>query len=635
MSDSSPLRPNAAENGSRLADQPLTGDGLKELLVLRARTTGPVEHGATITVYSPRTDDGRVPQSPSIVLAHVPEFEMLRTGEPRERRRFEWDGATMRAQVPVPAGTLLFGTGEAAGPFVRNKRHVVTYNHDAWAYSDLTPSLYQSHPYVLCLLPDGRAMGVLADTPHRGIVHTADDGVEFDFAGEPFDLYVIEGESPQEVQSALSALIGSITAPPDWALGYHQCRYSYMNEDEVREVARQFVKRGLPCSAIWFDIDYMDRYRVFTWNAEAFPDPKELIEELHGMGFKAVAILDPGIAVAPGYEPYDSGLAGDHFVTLPGGQPAKGRVWPGICHFPDFTREETRAWWADQVQRFLEAAPLDGLWCDMNEPAVFRTPGKTLPDHVEHRGSGGGDHAKFHNLYGQLMAEATREGWMAANPGAPPFILTRAAHLSGARHAATWTGDNQARWEDLEWAVPMVLNLGLSGQPFSGPDVGGFFGDPSSEQFERWFELGAYLPFFRGHAEESSCRKEPWSFGPESEARIKLNLELRVLLLPLLRQLFAESAATGLPVCRPLFFADSTDERLREVGDAFLLGPDLLVAPACRPGQTERTVALPAGRWRACVQGAATGDLLEGDIEIETPLGRAPAFLRENRALPV
>ena len=622
-------RPTDQFDHGSLDAHPIDGLGVEGLTVHAAETTGDLRHACRLKVYRPATDDGQAPHGPSLVLAHPPRLDAGRPATPAELAHFEYDGQTFRAQVRFPAGTSYYGLGEVAGRLLRNGRIVNTWNTDSFAYGEHNASLYQSHPYVLAVLPDGRSVGCLADTPRRGRVHVASDGFEFAFEAEPFDLVRIEGDSPAEVSRGLAALTGRMAEPPAWALGYHQCRYSYATAEEVREVVRGFAERDLPLAAIWFDIHYMDRYRVFTWDRERFPDPAGLIAELHDQDVRAVAILDPGIAVAEGYEPYESGLDGDHFVELPSGRVAQGRVWPGRCVFPDFTRTETRAWWAARVQRLLDETGLDGLWCDMNEPALFRTPTKTLPDDAVHRGLGGGPHARFHNVYGHLMTQATWEGFRAARPEDPPFVLTRSGHLSTSRFAATWTGDNLARWEDLAWAVPMVLSLGLSGQPFSGPDVGGFFGDPEPELFERWFELGPWLPFFRGHGEVSSCRKEPWSFGEEVGARVGENLRLRERLVPLFAELFREASTTGLPVCRPLFFADPQDAELRAIDDQMLVGADVLVAPALEPGQEERRVRFPSGRWLDLFD---TRRVHEGEAVVPTPLGRAPAFAREGSA---
>ncbi len=624
-----------------LSSQPFESgpaSGIRECQVLRATTTGTVAHDASITTFVPRLvargagEEPEKPPSPPLVFAHEPRYEELPPADLADLLldsvAFEHDGSCLRARVKTPPGTDFYGLGLAAGTLRRNGRAFLLWNTDAWCYGEETPALYQSHPWVLGLKADGSAVGLLAESHRRGLVQVASDGVEFAFDVEPFALHVITADRPETVLRALAALIGPIALPPLWALGYHQCRWSYGSAEEVRAVAREFRVRAIPCDAIWLDIDYMDRRRPFTWDRTAFPDPAALSAELHAQGYHVVAILDPGIVADPRDPTCAAGRKGEHFVLDEAGSPAHGRVWPGVCHFPDFTREETRGWWAECVETFVRESGMDGLWNDMNEPSVFRAPSKTLASSARHRGLGGGTHERFHNLYGQLMASASRDGLAAAHPDRRPFVLTRASHLSGARFAATWTGDNQSRWEDLAWAIPMVLNLGLSGQPFSGPDLGGFYGNPSEELFVRWFELGAYLPFCRGHGEQSSCRKEPWAFGPRAEAHVRAALERRMRLLPHLYTLFREASLTGLPVARPLFFADPADPRLRAIDDAFLLGNDLLVAPITREGEVRRTVILPRtpGGWFAYPAG---GERIEADsVEVPAPLGTIPVFAR-------
>ena len=280
------------------------------------------------------------------------------------------------------------------------------------------------------------------------------------------------------------------------------------------------------------------------------------------------------------------------------------------------------------MQAFVEEAGLDGLWTDMNEPAVFRTPARTLPEGALHTDDEGTQrfHRDVHNLYGERMAAATRAGLERAYPERRPFVLTRSNHIGGARTAACWTGDNQSRWEDLRWSVSMTLSLALSGQPFAGPDVGGFFGDPTPELFVRWYELGAFLPFFRGHAAKNSCRKEPWAFGPEVEALVKRAIERRMRLLPHLYTRFEEAAHRGQPVVRALFMADPADLRLRDIDDAFLLGDSLLVAPVVEEGASERDVLLPRGLWYRFPEGQSCPG--GGSVVAHAPLGHIPLFGR-------
>jgi alpha-glucosidase len=592
---------------------------------------------------------------PTLVLCGpLPPLEAVAApgpGAAELRERFAFDGSTFLFRVPFPEGTSYYGTGERAGPLERTRRLALCWNTDAWCYGDESPALYQSQPAVLAVHPDGAATLVVALTARRTSIAIGTGGVEFAVERAPCAVAELRAAHPAAAVAGLSTLIGRPARVPLWALGYHQCRWSYESADEVRALAAEFDARDLPLAAIWFDIDYMDRHRIFTWDAERFPDPEELVEELRERDLRTVAVIDPGVAIAADYAVSRSGLDGGHFVLDAAGRPVEGRVWPGRCHFPDFSRPETRAWWANEVQAFVEHSRVSGLWCDMNEPAVFGTPTRTLPEDARHRGCGGGDHGRFHNLYGQWMCEATRAGLLAARPDKLPFVLTRAAHLATPRSAATWTGDNQSRWEDLRWSVSMVLALGLVGQPLCGPDVGGFHGDPGPELFARWFELGCYLPFFRGHADRDSPRKEPWSYGPEAEARVRLSLRWRMRLLPYLQACFERASQDGVPVARPLFLADPVDPRLRAVDDSFLLGDDLLVAPALQPGQAERRLHLPGnGPWYPVPvvelandeeelvetrERVLDGPPLEGTVTIPTPAGPAPCFLRAGRQLPL
>lgn len=612
----------------------LDGGGIREATLLRAVTKSELALRCEITVWTTRTDDGKAAPRPSLLLANPPELALLRAWDPaHERGLFEYDGSVVRAQARFPPGTSFYGAGLVASRLLRNGRSILLWNSDSFGYGEETPALYQSHPYVLALLPDGRAAGLLADSCRRGSITIASDAVEFAFEEEPFDLYRIEADHPLEVTQGLAALVGTMALPPLWSLGYHQCRWSYATAEEALAIARELRRRGIPCDGIWLDIDYMDRFRLFTWNDASFPLPKALTDELHASGFRCVAIVDPGIAAQEDFDLCRRGLAGGHFVLDELGRAVKGRVWPGPCYFPDFTSARTRAWWSEQVERFAREAGLDGIWNDMNEPALLRAPTKTLSERTRHAGLDGlgGSHSRYHNLYGQLMAQASRSGVERAFPERRPFLLTRANHVSGARFAAAWTGDNQSRWQDLRLSIPMVLSLGLCGQPFAGPDVGGFSGDPTPELFARWFELGALLPFFRGHSDKTSCRKEPWSFGPEVEALVRAAIERRMRLLPTLYALFHEAASLGLPVVRPLFFADPQDPALRAIDDQFLLGDALLVAPIVEKGKTSRTVVLPRGGWYAFPDGAKR--VTARRRKVRAPLGILPMFARAGSML--
>ncbi len=521
---------------------------------------------------------------------------------------FNIDGTKFGVAIDITPGTSLYGTGEVAGPLLRNGRTVTCWNTDAYGYTEANPSLYQSHPWVLAVRGDGTAFGVLADTTWRCTIDLT-RGIEILAEGEPFPVYILEGKTPADVVSGLSRLIGTMPLPPKWAIGYHQCRYSYNPESRVREIADGFRSRKIPCDVIWFDIDYMDGYRVFTVDASQFPDPKRLNDDLGRMGFERIWMIDPGVKAEKGYSIYDQMIEQDLCVRTKSGDVYRGEVWPGVCVFPDYTRPDVRAWWAGLYKDFM-ALGISGVWNDMNEPAIFNVPSKTMPEDNVHKGgawdTGGvlpeGPHLRYHNVYGMLMAKGTFDGIVAANPDKRPFVLTRAGYIGSHRYAATWTGDNSAEWDDLEDSISMALNLGLSGQPFAGPDIGGFNGNgPGGENngklFARWMGIGALLPFARGHTGKGNIDKEPWAFGPEVEQICRLALQRRYRLMPYLYTVFFEASDSGLPVARPLFFADSSDPALRSEDDAFLLGGDVLVVGKVTP-LGDRVVALPKGNWR-------------------------------------
>ena len=500
------------------------------------------------------------------------------------------------AYLDVPQGTSLYGGGEVTGPLLRNGQSIKLWNTDSGAYSvDNGKRLYQSHPWVMGVRPDGTSFGILFDTPYKAKLTTTDERINFETEGELFRIFVIDRESPQAVIKGLAELIGTMPMVPRWALGYQQCRFSYTPASRVIEVADTFRIKRIPCDVIWMDIDYMDGYRIFTFNPQTFPDPAALNRDLHIRGFHSAWMIDPGAKVDSTYFVYKSGTANDVWVKTAQGKEFHGDAWPGACAFPDFTQPKTVRWWADLYKDFLDKG-VDGVWNDVNEPQISNTPTGTMPEDNKHLGGDkipAGPHLKYHNVYGYLMVKASREGIMKARPQNRPFILTRSNFLGGQRFAATWTGDN-ASWEShMTMSVPMILTLGLSGQPFSGADVGGFLFNPDANLFGRWMALGAFYPFSRGHACAGTINKEPWAFGQKVEDVSRMALERRYVLLPYYYTLLHEASETGMPIMRPVFFADPKDTLLRAEEQAFLIGENLLVVP-----EWAKNPALPKGIWR-------------------------------------
>ncbi|XP_009761908.1 uncharacterized protein [Nicotiana sylvestris] len=522
------------------------------------------------------------------VPSHIPSFECVM--------------GQQVVNIELPPGTSFYGTGEVSGQLERTGKRIFTWNTDAWGYGPGTTSLYQSHPWVLAVLPSGETLGVLADTTHRCEIDLRQESSIWFICQQSYPVITFGPfASPIDVLVSFSHAIGTVFMPPKWALGYHQCRWSYVPDARVREIARTFREKKIPCDVIWMDIDYMDGFRCFTFAKESFPDPKSLVEELHQSGFKAIWMLDPGIKYEKGFFVYDSGSEADVWVQTADGSPFIGEVWPGPCVFPDFTQSKARSWWANLVKDFISNG-VDGIWNDMNEPAIFKTVTKTMPESNIHRGDpefgGCQSHSYYHNVYGMLMARSTYEGMKLANGNKRPFVLTRAGFVGSQKYAATWTGDNLSTWEHLHMSIPMVLQLGLSGQPLTGPDIGGFAGNATPRMFGRWMGVSSLFPFCRAHSEADTNDHEPWSFGEECEEVCRIALERRYRLLPHIYTLFYLAHTRGTPVATPIFFADPKDPELRKHENSFLLGPILIYASTQR-GEELGTIQhkLPKGTW--------------------------------------
>ncbi len=550
-----------------------------------------------------------------------------------------WRGPEVRWSRQLPPDERCYGLGERAIEKLNLRgRRWELWNADPLpAYTADDDPIYFSIPFYLGVRADV-AVGILWDNPARGWVDLgAQDIQKQTFFAEDGELrfYLFAGARAEHVLQRYTELTGRIPLPPLWTLGFHQSRWGYDSEQTFRELAAEFRRRRLPCDALYFDIDYMDGYRVFTWNRERFPLLPGLLAELEEQGFKAVAITDPGIKVDSGYEVYQDGLKQDVFLKYPHDKLVTAPVWPGTCAFPDFSSAAVRAWWAGHVRTLMQAG-FAGLWNDMNEPtAITLRPRTTLPDYVRHDWDGlGQTHVGGgHNTYGMLMTRATREGMQKAAPEKRPFLLTRATYAGGQRYAASWTGDNAATWEHLRMNISMVLNLGLAGFPFSGADIGGFAGEPDGELFTRWIQLGCTMPYFRVHTMAGTAPQEPWSYGERYEAIVRHYLELRYQLLPYIYSVMAQSAQSGVPMVRPLFMADPSDPKLYDVQDAFLLGESMLVAPIVEPGATQREVYLPRGVWYEFDSGKLTDGART--ITAQAPLERLPIYVRAGRVIPM
>jgi len=575
----------------------------------------------------------------------------------------EFHDKEFRIYKRMPVDEHYFGLGDKVGPLDRRGQSFILWNTDAYNFQESTDPIYKSIPFFLSVRA-GRALGVLLDNTWRS---TFDFGKQiesvYSFGAEngAIDYYLLYGPDPKHVLSDYAWLTGSMPLPPLWSMGYQQSRYSYETESQLRSVAERLRKDRIPADALYLDIDYQKQNRPFTVDTEKFPHFAEMLRDLKKQNFHVVAITDLHIAAVPGagYAPYDSGIAGDHFVKNPDGSIFVGQVWPGPSVFPDFTRQSTREWWGS-LYKSLVSDGVSGFWNDMNEPSVFDTPNKTMPDDVQHRIDEPGfekrtaTHREIHDVYGMENSRATYEGLLKISPDQRPFVLTRASYAGGQRYAATWTGDDSSTWNHLRMTTPMLLNLGLSGLGLSGADVGGFIGTPSPELLTRWMELGAFQPIDRNHSEKIAGRKEPWVDGPEQEGIRRRYIEERYKLMPYLYTTAEEMSRTGIPIMRPLFleFPNATADGHPldvDAGNEFLVGRSLLVAPAPFPErEDEYKVSLPAVRWYdywtgqliqtprlAANKNASSFDAMLDTIPLHPALKDLPVFVREGSILPL
>lgn len=544
-----------------------------------------------------------------------------------------WDGQEVRNWKTIADDEHFFGLGEKTGDVNKRGREFVMWNSDIPGYTDETDPLYQSIPFFVGLR-SGHAYGIYLNNSYRTTFNMgAGNHRYYSFAADrgPLDYFFFYGPAISSVVAAYTELTGRMPMPPRWALGYQQCRWSYYPASEVRSIAHSFRDRKIPADVIYLDIHYMDDYRVFTWDDERFPDPEGLLQELEDIGFKVVAIIDPGVKADPDYTIAQEGLAGNHFIRYPDDEVYVGSVWPGRSYFPDFSRAETQDWWGTHLGRLLDQG-VDGIWNDMNEPAVW---GKAFPSEVimDDRGRRS-SMKKMHNLYGYLMSETAYTGLRHHRPDERPFVLTRAGFAGEQRYTAVWTGDNLATEDHLELGIRMMLGLGISGVAFNGMDVGGFMGTPSPELYARWIQVGTFSPFLRTHTHHGSPDQEPWSFGEPTEDISRTFIELRYRMLPYLYTLFREAHDTGTPVLRPLFWHYQDDPLVYDWWHRhqFLVGEHLLVTPVTRVGERFKKAYLPEGKWIDL----NTEIVYEGGqrVTVDAPLERLPMFLNARGILP-
>lgn len=532
----------------------------------------------------------------------------------------------------LDADDAFYGLGDKTG--FLNKRN---YEYENWnsdipqAHNEDYHALYKSIPVLYCKKKNA-VYGMFFDNTFHSYLNLGKENPQYYYYGADdgnLDIYFLGGHTLVELIGEYTYLTGHTPLPQRWTLGYQQSRWGYECAEDIRDVAEHFRALDIPCDAIHFDIDYMDGYRVFTWNEPHYGTPGALISELKEQGYKTVTIIDPGTKVDPDYFMCKEGEENGYFATDVNGEIYVNEVWPGDANYPDFGRKEVRNWWGKH-HKFLVDIGVDGVWNDMNEPASFK--GELPQDVVFHDEERTINHAEMHNVYGHCMSRATFEGLQELSDKRP-FVITRAAYAGTQKYATVWTGDNQSLWSHLQMMVPQLCNLGMSGFAFAGTDIGGFGADTTPELLTRWIEAAVFSPLFRNHSCKGTRRQEPWQFGDEVVSIYRKYVKLRYQFLPYLYDLFYLGEQTGLPVMRPLVLHYPEDEQTFNLNSEFLVGDSLLVAPVLEQGATKKMVYLPQGDW----YDYWTGEKISGGIWFirEAPIDLCPMYVRAGSMIPM
>lgn len=325
----------------------------------------------------------------------------------------------------------------------------------------------------------------------------------------------------------------SFFGPQLYTLAYHQCRWNYDSQQDVVDVAANFDVYNIPMDTMWLDIEYTDGKRYFTWDPVNFASPLNMIGNLTASGRHLTIIVDIHIKRDDSYSVNTECLSGGYYTKNVTGSDYVGVCWPGDSSYPDVFNPTVRQYLSDHyaLDRFPDTTNSVMIWNDMNEPSVFDGPESTMPKDNVHYGEW--EHRSVHNLFGHMQVRSTYAGLLARGANElRPFVLTRSHFAGSQRYAMIWTGDNTADWGYLKAALKTCLTQATVGFSFCGGDVGGFFGSPDAELFERWYQAAAFQPFFRSHANIDSPRREPWLYPEQTRLRIRDAIRTRYMLLP-------------------------------------------------------------------------------------------------------
>lgn len=527
-----------------------------------------------------------------------------------------------RAQVPgleiawdAAPDESVYGLGERFDRFDQAGEHVHLWIEDAPGQGDDASRTYYASPLVYSSA--GYAF-FAADNPEGEFdLNSQRDGVNrYRRPDRRVTFYVATGDSLIELIGKRTAVQGTPRPIPEWAYGPWISKNSYESQAEAEAAIRGHLDRGNPVAAIvqeaWKGPSETGDFNNFS--KERWPDVERFLRFCKGHEIHNVLWQVP--IIHPSSPQFAEGERNGYFVKKPDGSISFRQEWLAGFANLDFTNPDAVKWWKEMMRDEVRMGVF-GYKADDGEDIK--------PDDVFYDGRRGWQmHNEFSTLYNKALTELFDE------EGVPGMLWARSGSLGLERFPALWAGDQGATWSQLRSLIPAGLSTGLSGMPYWGHDIGGYFGNATPELYVRWAQFGALSPLMQYHGVEA---REPWGFGETADEAYKLLSRLRMNLKPTLVALGREASETGLPIMRPMVLHYPRDGRFRGDDTQYMLGPNLLVAPVMEEGAAGRIVKFPEGAWRH----ALSPMVFTGPAEFEVPVGLvdAPLFVREGAELLV
>ncbi len=580
---------------------------------------------------------------------------------------------TVSFKVTLDEDDMIFGLGESVRGVNKRGHRYRAWCSDDYAHTEDKASLYAAHNFVLFNTRRG-VFGLYVDDPGAvtfDLGYTRGDEAVITSENGDCSVYYIEADSLIGAVKEFRHIIGRSYLPPKWGLGYIQSRWGYVTEDDLREVVKNHRERHIPLDIMSMDIDYMEDFKDFTWDAKKFPDLSGMIESFKQENIRVMPIIDAGVKLCPGDPTYDEGTEKDYFVKKEDGSTFVGAVWPGKSVFPDFLRNEVRQWFGDKYHGMLEAG-VEAFWNDMNEPAIFYSEeglaaAYEKADSLRGRNIGVYDyfalkdaftgmsnsmedyrrfyhlidgrpvrHDRVHNLYGAMMTKAGAQGMKSFNPDKRYLLFSRASFIGAHRDGGVWQGDNFSWWSHILLNLRELAGMNMCGFLYTGADLGGFGQNTTEDLLQRWLQLGVFTPLMRNHAALGTRDQEIYRF--RNWEQMRDTLTVRYAFLPYLYSELVKAVMKEDMLFRPLAFDYPNDAMACRTEDQMMLGSACMIAPVYEQNARGRHVYLPEDMLMIRFRSAADYDLMpmvKGHHWIDLAMNEFPLFVKKGQVIPL